>query len=520
MDENTFKRQNSPEEFLQEAVEYAPSEEGDLVTQLKDKIRSQAQRLRTLEQYKLLCEEKIEQLSPHKQLSERQEHRTPETRVKKNTTRQKSDDQNISAYLDQNEFPNPNPNLTQSQLHQLYQNIYLQFSSALKDKSSLEESLRSEMFHSEEQRTYIEVLKQALEARMEDLNISAHNIDAFTDFTYLKTENDNRRYEACQLHSTILDQQAHIDRLTVQLSKKSSDSQVYEEDRFKIEQDLSEAAQAMQLAEDEVHKLEEEKSALIDYIETQGNETNDIKEENRGWREEYEGLKHGYEEMAIKCEENEHKLNHYQELTQENRRLKDEMKHISYGKDSTAQNLDIIQNQSKEKDLIIDELRGEVKSLEGRNLALQGNNSTLSSTLQETQSELDWCNEEVVKKNGVIEGLKKGMRGLEMEKSESEENTRGLEAAQQKHAKMYEDQSIAFNSQLEKAVFYQNHITTIEKELHQLKGHNSQAAEQRKEMVEQSDELKRELGLLQKAANELSRREAMLGKELDNYFIV
>ena len=39
-------------------------EQGDLVQQLREKIRTQAQRLRNLEQYRLLCEQRINELYP------------------------------------------------------------------------------------------------------------------------------------------------------------------------------------------------------------------------------------------------------------------------------------------------------------------------------------------------------------------------------------------------------------------------------------------------------------------------
>jgi hypothetical protein len=41
-----------------------------------------------------------------------------------------------------------------------------------KDKTNLEESLRAETLANEEQRNYIEILKQALEAKIEDLGFS------------------------------------------------------------------------------------------------------------------------------------------------------------------------------------------------------------------------------------------------------------------------------------------------------------------------------------------------------------
>lgn len=62
-----YRRSDVSADYPDEAVEYAPStysEDQDLVSQLRDKIRNQAQRLRLLEQYRVLCEQRISELNP------------------------------------------------------------------------------------------------------------------------------------------------------------------------------------------------------------------------------------------------------------------------------------------------------------------------------------------------------------------------------------------------------------------------------------------------------------------------
>lgn len=70
-----------------------------------------------------------------------------------------------------------------------------------KDKKRVEESLRTETLANEEQRNYIEILKQALEAKMEQLGLTdlfvtyantknASAIDLFAEMSHLKKTGD------------------------------------------------------------------------------------------------------------------------------------------------------------------------------------------------------------------------------------------------------------------------------------------------------------------------------------------
>lgn len=72
-----------------------------------------------------------------------------------------------------------------------------------KQKMNLEESLRGEVLISEEQRNYIEILKEALEAKIEDLGLKeilekekGNICDVFAHFAAMKKEIDNKRKEA------------------------------------------------------------------------------------------------------------------------------------------------------------------------------------------------------------------------------------------------------------------------------------------------------------------------------------
>lgn len=56
---------SSEDDFMEDAVEFLPSHEGDLIYQLGEKIRSLAHKVTSLEHYKVLCERRIAELSPN-----------------------------------------------------------------------------------------------------------------------------------------------------------------------------------------------------------------------------------------------------------------------------------------------------------------------------------------------------------------------------------------------------------------------------------------------------------------------
>lgn len=89
------------------------------------------------------------------------------------------------------------------------ESIELQMEQLSKEKANLEESLRSEMLASEEQRNYINILKEAIETKIEDLGLAEllarikgrdkrDICDIFSELTAMKKDIDEKRKEVAQ----------------------------------------------------------------------------------------------------------------------------------------------------------------------------------------------------------------------------------------------------------------------------------------------------------------------------------
>ncbi|CAG9317498.1 unnamed protein product [Blepharisma stoltei] len=412
-----------PSQYEQPAdgVEYAPSEENDMLNQLRDKVRSQAQRLRGLEQYRALCEERIQQLSPGHPIPLKPEHlgtnlnsqNSQELHLAKQKIaklEQQLAQQQIKVPLAENyTFPPPSTQLTLNQLQELYSAIYYQHHDTIKEKNALEESLRAEMLTSEEQRTYIEVLKQALETRMEDLGYVG-TTDDFAEFAQSKTKNDKNRRENSKLAATIENQEEKLKQILDQLREKSKQCEAYENERQISDKHLQEAADALQFAEEEVEKLEEEKAALLEYADQLTSKEKEYLEEIENSHREIAGIKENLgkigNELKIEIEkrnsyENElEKVKHDKEKLENAWKLsKEEFKEVADLKDQYENELSAVKEQ--------------LKAISKINEALQANNATLNNTLKETQAEMDALQVEHDEAKSEAKKLRKNLENIE-----------------------------------------------------------------------------------------------------------
>lgn len=335
-------------------------EQGELVSQLREKVRTQAQRLRGLEQYRVLCEQRIQELQPGHNFPVRPEdlgtgvpsHPSQELQLAKqkiSRLEHQLSQQSIKVPLAENyTFPSPSTSLTLAQLQELYSAIYYQHHDLIKEKNLVEESLRAEMLSCEEQRAYIEVLKQALESNLQELGMSGRTFE-----------------DALARHDHREGNQGEVSDLTEILKMKSDECNQMAQEREKTDQHLQEAAEALQYAEEEVQRLEEEKSALLDYIEEQARN-------NKEKTEELEKVVKEYNDMERKIQGVNSELVRKKELEKELENLKSESSRFDKDLESETQGL-----------------KNQIKALESKIESLQANNSTLAGTLKETQEELD-----------------------------------------------------------------------------------------------------------------------------------
>ncbi|OMJ75432.1 hypothetical protein SteCoe_25398 [Stentor coeruleus] len=161
--------------------------DNDLTGQLREKIRTQAQRLRTLEQYRMLCEQRIQELYPGHSLPVKQEHLGSNSTLLNELQMSKQKIARLESQLAQQSTKEP-----QQENSQLFE-IQEKYKQLIKDKNDLEESLRAEMLNCEEQRTYIEVLKQAIEAKSDDFTGTKLDQQNLAEIQKTKAKNDDSR---------------------------------------------------------------------------------------------------------------------------------------------------------------------------------------------------------------------------------------------------------------------------------------------------------------------------------------
>lgn len=252
-----------------DGVEYAPSEsDNDISYQYSEKIRNQALRLKDLEIYKQLCEKRILELCPDHEIPISQNHlgaviasdsvqlQAAQNKIRMLESQIQKRGQPVQVQLAEGyTFPSPQTALSFAQLQELYAAMYYKYQECLKDKTQMEESLKSEVLISEEQRSYIEVLKQSISVKIGEKGIKEENIDLYVEYGNLQSENDEMRKDHANLQRSF---QNLCNELDAMRNKQPTPS----------EEDLSEAAQALQIAQNEIAKLEEEKLTLIEYVAT------------------------------------------------------------------------------------------------------------------------------------------------------------------------------------------------------------------------------------------------------------
>ena len=216
----------------------------ELVQQLREKVRTQAQRLRSLEQYRALCEQRITELQPGHSLPVKPEDlgtglisqslvELQQAKQKIARLEEQLSQQSIKVPLGDNyTFPPPSTQLTLAQLQELYSAIYYQHHEIHKEKNTVEDSLRAEMLICEEQRAYIEVLKQALENNLQDMGMSGRTIGDFLSKTA-----DNPRVT---MH--------YEDGIVEQLRSKTEECELLLNERAEANKHLQEAAEAHERA--------------------------------------------------------------------------------------------------------------------------------------------------------------------------------------------------------------------------------------------------------------------------------
>lgn len=465
----------------------------ELVQHLREKVRNQAQRLRALEQYRVLCEQRIGEFVPGHNFPVKPEdlgsglpaqNSQELVMAKQKIARleQQLMSQNIKVPLADNyTFPPPTTQLTLAQLQELYSAIYYQHHDMIKEKANLEESLRSEMLACEEQRAYIEVLKQALESNLQELGLTGRTIEDILSKSGAMENRDNTK--------TVKNNEL--------LEAKSLECDVLLQERSKTDKHLKEAAEALQYAEEEVERLEEEKSALLDYIEQHTKKNEDASEEIEGFKKQ-----------ILDLEKKMHNIN--KELGQEQSFRKELEGQLDSYKDETSRN-------EKNAEMTIEKLKGQIKGLEGKNESLQVNNTTLANTLQETQAELDELKSQHDISIKEVSSIRKNLSVFESKAEEAEKSSHKIIDANkdlegklvraEKELKMFRERKVKELENEYKAVQEQivMELDDAKNELEKAQALNKEVSRENQELKRKFKKITEELGKYQSSTSQTSQ---------------
>ena len=368
-------------------MESEAMDSGSLLLQMREKLKTQAQRIRSLESYKVLCEERLSELFPSHPLPILPEHigsggLSSSQELLSCRSKIAKLEQQISQSSDL--APSPGNTVTYNKLHELYTLLHQRYNSMLKEKTDLEESLRSEVLASEEQRAYIEVLKQAIEVKAESLGLAGVKAQEFAEFSQMRISTDESRRETSKLSTKIMDYEAQIKSLMESLKIRNVECRDLGSERDELTDQLHQAAEALQYAEEEVQKLEEEKSNLLDYVDNQNKTEQELRSENKELRNKVGGV----------VEENKKNGKNISGLSEENRKLKEELEGIrsEFNRNEktlkeTQQSFMNLKARVEEKDRSIQKYKEENNNISIQNSSLQAENITLSENLNKIEGE-------------------------------------------------------------------------------------------------------------------------------------
>ena len=467
-----------------EDMDYPQSEDASLTHQLAVKVRMQAQRLTALEQYRLLCEHRIVDLVPDHPLPVMPEH-----------------------------IGRSGGDRTKLELHQALQRVARleqqlaerggnegNSGNLLREKSDLEESLRVEVLRNEEQRAYIEALKQALEEKMETQGYTG-SVDAYSDLIQARNmlTKLQREHSKCALTLQTTEHQLateHQAALTAQTQAQT------------LSRELQEVTAALQQDVQEMAKLEEEKTALLDYVHDHADTHTHLNDTITHLDSQLKLSTNEVNRLKSDLETAEKRLKSF-ESTHHDTRF------------SLESQLQSTLTRLKTTETELESMSQSLKIANSRNEQLQANYSTLSSTLKETTEELDRVKAEYQRlleeiksdKTARIEGNMK-VKELEMERNRmeseykqaleriSEADQRILKLKHKKQAKVTEIQNRQEATLRENSTLKQR-LQEIETELHGLnqehlnqsshfQGENHQLRSTIESLKLQLDEIQRE----------------------------
>lgn len=167
----------------------------------------------------------------------------------------------------------------------------------MKERNHADDNIRQEILASEEQRSYIEVLKQALEARIEELGLKTllqqalskpkrpkhlnTSIDIFAELAHLKKNEINAKKHASRAESTITDLEVEVQNLRERIRSMTTTIEELHTKSSKSNRELEETLKICDGMRNDLVVLEEERNKLLVNLDLLNKSTEDATQDNR-----------------------------------------------------------------------------------------------------------------------------------------------------------------------------------------------------------------------------------------------
>lgn len=485
---------------------------GAILTQLKSKLKSQSTQLRLLESYKCLCEQRILDLYPNHPLPIQQDHIGQNIYSEALPLKQKISklDQKLSQYCDPYLLPSPHLNsATQKSLIQ-------QFATLQREKKELEESLRSETQLNEEQRSYIEVLKQALQINIEKLGLEGLTIEDFIGYIQLRAVIDEKNKELVKANnkSKELDYQvtALKEVIVVKNNENKELAEIWSEGNRKLQKKLKK----IKVLKEDCEQLEEEKSRLIEYIDNTLANDNKVAEHAK--------------ELSRKLEKSENELQKSKEtlktLEVENRKMSEKLKVTNEEYEKCEKSMKEAQKFFLTMKTRVDDKEKLIKNLETELDSLKITNSDLTEKLEKVsigknalEKQLEQVKSELKVRIAENEAVKQENRGLNEELQMSKEAadkeiTKNLKLVQEIDEKNKENCELSKKSELLQIENLKKHENLME-EVKNSQNLCKSMGEDNKKLRDQNENLKKLLEQSKNNESVLNEHNKVLGIKLE-----
>lgn len=343
---------------------------------------------------------------------------------------------NPQLYLHPNEniFPNAD-RIPNEKMRDAYSKLLNTFRELVKEKEKILETLKIETINSEEQRNYIEILKQTIESSLQKSgifsliekqknlhykNTSNSSVDVVIDIVQLRNEIEKCRRESILNDVAISEMKSEIEFL------RDANNQMLQK-KEKIKQGLEKGIKELEEAKEKVSALEREREYLSEDL-------NEMKESYENLLRVNENLIDQVNSLQIKNEEYIQKLENQYVLEDKIAEYKNNMVQIN-------NQMEELCNENRKLQIDNEKLKTEKKKLE-EEIAIK-TNSFLE--LEEKHSQIKMQNEKILNKNNELkENLTNSIKLF----SETEKNLENFKIEYEKISKQLKE-NLEKNSQIE-----------------------------------------------------------------------